>query len=160
MDLRSFKGWFFNSELSNFRVFKIGPKSSRKYPQTIPKSPPNHPKSVPKFSIFFDFFRFFVWPSGPTPNIGNIIPKHLSDMGHFRSIWGHLRLIFSILDLHFFDFSKPVRNWFENTPRPSQNHPQSIPNSSRFFRFFFDFFDFSNLLLLNWKDKQKGVIGL
>ena len=56
-------------------------------------------------------------------------------MGHFRSIWGHLKLNFSILDLHFFDFSKSVRNRPENTPGPSQNHPQTIPNPSQNFRF-------------------------
>ena len=49
--LRSCKGNFFNSELSNFRFFKLGPKSSRKRPQTIPKVSPNHPKSIPKFSV-------------------------------------------------------------------------------------------------------------
>ena len=60
--LRSFKAYFFNSGPSNFRLFKIGPKPSRKYPQTVPKSSPNHPKSVPKFSLismFFDIFRKF-----------------------------------------------------------------------------------------------------
>ena len=49
---RSLKGEVFNSELSNFRFFKIGPKSSRKYFQTIPKLSPNHPQSVPKFECF------------------------------------------------------------------------------------------------------------
>ena len=62
--------------------------------------------------------------------------KKPSNMGHFRSIWGHLRLNFSILDLQFFDFSKSVRNRPENIPRPSQNHPQNIPNPSQNFRCF------------------------
>ena len=57
-------------------------------------------------------------------------------MDHFRSIWGLLRLNFSILDLHFFDFSKSVRNRPENIPKPSQNHPQTIPNPFKYFRYF------------------------
>ena len=60
---RSIKAYFFNSGPSNFRLFKIGPKPSRKYPQTVPKSPPNRPKSVSNFSIFSLFlvrkFRIF-----------------------------------------------------------------------------------------------------
>ena len=48
--LRSCKAYFFKSGPSFFDFFKIGPKPSRKYSQTIPKSHPNHPKSVPKFS--------------------------------------------------------------------------------------------------------------
>ena len=78
MYLTSFKGLFFNSELSNFRFFKIGPKSPRKYPQTVPKSPPNHPKAIPKFSIFFDFFRFCFGPLGPTlGSLGGRRPTHI-----------------------------------------------------------------------------------
>ena len=59
---RPIKAYFFDSGPSNFRLFEVGPKPSRKYPQTVPKSPPNHPKSVPKFSKNsknFDIFRKF-----------------------------------------------------------------------------------------------------
>ena len=52
-------------------------------------------------------------------------------MGHFRSIWGHLRLNFSIRDLQIFNFSKSVRNRPENTPKPSQNPPQTTQNRSK-----------------------------
>ena len=69
-------------------------------------------------------------------NIRKILPKIPSNMGHFRSIWGHLGPNFSIPDLHFFDFSKSVRNRPENIPKPSPNHPQTIPNPSQNFRFF------------------------
>ena len=54
----------------------------------------------------------------------------------FRSIRGHFKVNFSILDLQIFNFSKSVRNRSENTPRPSQNHPQTIPNPSQNFRKF------------------------
>ena len=57
-------------------------------------------------------------------------------MAHFKSIWGYLKLNCSILDLHFFDFSNSVWNRPENTPKPSQNHPQTILDPSQNFRIF------------------------
>ena len=57
-------------------------------------------------------------------------------MDHFRSIWNHFKLFFSILDLQIFEFSNSVRNPPKNIPRPSQNHPQTIPNPSQNFRIF------------------------
>ena len=56
----------------------------------------------------------------------------------FKRIWGHFKINFSIPNSHIFDFSKSVRDRPENTPKPSQNHPQAIPNPSQIF----DFFDF------------------
>ena len=70
--------------------------------------------------------------------------------GHFRSIWGHLRLNFSILDLHFFDFSKSVRNRPENTPKPSPNHPQTIPNPSQIFSIFSMFWSGNFGFFFDW----------
>ena len=55
MYLRSFQGRFFNSELSNFRFFKVGPKSSRKYPQTVPEDPPKPTRSRPNIFEIFEF---------------------------------------------------------------------------------------------------------
>ena len=120
--------------------------------------------------IFHAFLMDFVFWGGPgvsflgcgscmepTPGPrGKNYTKNPSNMGHFRSIWGHLRLIFSIRNFYFFNISKSVRNRPENTPKPSQNHPQTIPNPShflwkvRFFSYFFWFFCDGFMMVWGW----------
>ena len=88
-------------------------------------------------------------------------------MGHFRSIWGHLRLNFAIRDSQIFDFSKSVRNRPENTPKitpkPSQIRPKIFDFLDFFGPKFSDFFwwIFNGFLmdLLFWGGPGVSLLG-
>ena len=63
-------------------------------------------------------------------------------MGHFRSIWGHLKVIFSIWNFQIFNFSKSVRKYPQTIPKSPPNHPKSVPKLSKSLNFWSEEFGF------------------
>ena len=85
----------FNSEPSFFRLFKVGPKPSRKYPQTVPKSPPDHPKSVLFFRFFRIFYVFCVIVVVVVVVVIVVIVKNVENFRFFRKFWDGFGMVWA-----------------------------------------------------------------
>ena len=137
--MRSFQGQFFNSELSNFRLFKVGPKSSQQCPQTVPKAPSNHPKSVPIFSEkfekcrqFFDFFR--TTGTGTSTSTGTTCSTSTSATSGSRITppGASLGLLFMLLHVFSVALSQSQAGWLLSagaSGAPMQTYPPRAQKS-------------------------------